>query len=277
MSLADLKYAVVRRQGDRDTQMDRFNIHGSFVKEKDHALFLLYDGHGDERFSKDHLANLIENDIEFTAKNYEKAFINAFKNEDELLKLTFGQTFGGTTATVALFFKFSNVCYVANVGDSTAVLGSVSGSKTEAIPVSYDDKVNDFREFSRLASASAKIRRGRLIRPGHSVNMTRALGDFDFKAPFTPSGKDWISSTPHTFKINLTPYEDEFLIMASDGLWNVYDDQTVVESVAKSLECGYDVYKIASVLADAAVNSAKPSDNVTVMVIFFVWDKVKPF
>ncbi|CAG8537599.1 24316_t:CDS:2 [Gigaspora rosea] len=237
MSLADLKYAVVRRQGDRDTQMDRFNIHGSFVKEKDHALFLLYDGHGDERFSKhakDHLANLIENDIEFTAKNYEKAFINAFKNEDELLKLTFGQTFGGTTATVALFFKFSNVCYVANVGDSTAVLGSVSGSKTEAIPVSYDDKVNDFREFSRLASASAKIRRGRLIRPGHSVNMTR-------------------------------------------GLWNVYDDQTVVESVAKSLECGYDVYKIASVLADAAVNSAKPSDNVTVMVIFFVWDKVKPF
>lgn len=50
--LVDLRYAVVRRQGDRDTQMDRFNIHGSFFKDKGHALFLLYDGHGDERFSK---------------------------------------------------------------------------------------------------------------------------------------------------------------------------------------------------------------------------------
>ncbi|CAG8794615.1 16177_t:CDS:2, partial [Dentiscutata erythropus] len=221
MSLVDLSYAVVRRQGDRDTQMDRFSVQNHFSDKKGYSLFLLYDGHGDERFSKhakENLTNLIESDIEFTAKNYEKAFINAFKNEDDLLKVTYGpQTFGGTTATVSLFFKNSNVCYVANVGDSTAVLGSVSGPKPEAITVSYDDKVNDFREFSRLASANAKIRKGRLIRPGHSVNMTRALGDFDFKAPFTPSGKDWISSTPHTFKINLTPYEDEFLVMASDG------------------------------------------------------------
>ncbi|CAG8677271.1 2407_t:CDS:2, partial [Cetraspora pellucida] len=124
-----------------------------------------------------------------------------------------------------------------------------------------------------LASANARIRKGRLIRPGHSVNMTRALGDFDFKAPFTPTGKDWISSIPHTFKIDLIPYEDEFLIMASDGLWNVYDEQTVVESVAKCLDHGYDVNKIANILADAAASSGKPSDNVTVMVIFFVWSK----
>jgi len=189
---------------------------------------------------------LIINDSEFKAKNYKQALINGFQAEDHCLKQIFGdRKKGGTTATAALFLKKSNICYIANVGDSTAVLGNVSG-KPQAITVSKDDKVTDEQEMNRLKSVKAVVEKFRLRRPGHSVNMTRALGDFDFKAPNTPS--------------------------ASDGLWNVYDEQTMVEAITAALDKGNNAYEIASSLTNSAVVKSKPhSDNVTAMVIFFIW------
>ncbi|CAG8668073.1 9066_t:CDS:2 [Funneliformis caledonium] len=253
MSLVDLDVGIATLKGDREVQQDSF----------DHA--------------KENLADLIVNDYEFKTKNYEKAFVNGFKQEDYLLRLTFGaEKQGGTTATAALFLKNSDTFYIANVGDSSAVLGTRPGRIPEAIPVSTDDRTDDEVELERLAKAKAQIRKGRLIRPGHSVNMTRALGDFDFKTPYTPTGKDWITPVPHTYKIDLIPEVDEFLVIASDGLWNVYDEQTVVEVITDELDKGYDVHKLANALAAAAINHSKPSDNVTVMLIFFVWNKDSP-
>ncbi|RHZ75768.1 hypothetical protein Glove_209g27 [Diversispora epigaea] len=279
MSLVDLDVGVARLKGDRESQMDRFNVNNHYFQEKGYSLFIIFDGHGDERFSKranENLANLIINDTEFKAGNYERAIINAFKFEDYKLTQTLGQEIsGGTTATASLFFRNKNVCYVANVGDSTAVLGSIPVGKREpeAIPVSHDDKANDLEEFDRLVGANAVVRKGRLIRPGHSVNITRALGDFDFKAPQVSSGEDWISPIPHINKIELIPREDEFMILASDGLWNVFDEQTVVNEVILYLDRGYDVHQIASALAEASVKRGSPiSDNVTVILIYFVWE-----
>nr|CAG8466170.1 8126_t:CDS:2 [Entrophospora candida] len=263
MSLIDLEIGVATLKGDRKTQMDRFDV-GNYFLNRDYSLLIIYDGHGDEIFSrhaKEHLSELITNDSEFKAKNYKQALINGFQAEDHCLKQTFGdRKKGGTTATAALFLKKSNICYIANVGDSTAVLGIVSG-KPQAITVSKDDK-----------SAKAVVEKCRLRRPGHSVNMTRALGDFDFKALNTPSGEDWISTIPHVHEINLIPHEDDFLIIASDGLWNVYDEQTIVEAITVALDKGNDAYEIASSLTNSAVVKSKPhSDNVTAMVIFFIW------
>ncbi|CAH1756357.1 24368_t:CDS:2 [Entrophospora sp. SA101] len=263
MSLIDLEIGVATLKGDRKTQMDRFDVGNHFLN-RDYSLLIIYDGHGDEIFSrhaKEHLSELITNDSEFKAKNYKQALINGFQAEDHCLKQTFGdRKKGGTTATAALFLKKSNFCYIANVGDSTAVLGTVSG-KPQAITVSKDDKVTDEQEMNRLKSAKAVVEKCRLRRPGHSVNMTRALGDFDFKAPNTPSGEDWISTIPHVHEINLIPHEDDFLIIASD-----------VETITVALDKGNNAYEIASSLTNSAVVKSKPySDNVTAMVIFFIW------
>nr|CAG8436125.1 10605_t:CDS:2 [Entrophospora candida] len=244
MSLIDLEIGVATLKGDRKTQMDRFDV-GNYFLNRDYSLLIIYDGHGDEIFSrhaKEHLSELITNDSEFKAKNYKQALINGFQAEDHCLKQTFGdRKKGGTTATAALFLKKSNICYIANVGDSTAVLGIVSG-KPQAITVSKDDK-----------SAKAVVEKCRLRRPGHSVNMTRALN--------TPSGEDWISTIPHVHEINLIPHEDDFLIIASD-----------VEAITVALDKGNNAYEIASSLTNSAVVKSKPhSDNVTAMVIFFIW------
>ncbi|CAI2169304.1 6275_t:CDS:2 [Funneliformis geosporum] len=296
MSLIDLDVGVANLKGDREEQLDRFDVRNHYFHDQGYSLFIIYDGHGDMNFSKhakENLADLIVNDYEFKNKNYEKAFVNGFKQEDYLLRLTFGtQKQGGTTATAALFLRNSDTFYIANVGDSSAVLGTRPGRNPEAIPVSTDDKTDDKVELERLAKAHANVRRGRLLRQGHSVNMTRGslfildvfyknlqklpLGDFDFKAPSTPTGQDWITPVPHTYKIDLIPHEDEFLVIASDGLWNVYDEQTVVEAITDGLDKGYDVHQLSNALAATAINHSKPSDNVTVMLIFFVWDNNSP-
>jgi len=55
-------------------------------------------------------------------------------------------------------------------------------------------------------------------------------------------------------------------------LWNVFDEQKVVEAVTIALDKGNNAHEIASSLANSAVTESTPySDNVTVMVIFFIW------
>lgn len=52
------------------------------------------------KHAKENLANIIVNEPEFKAGNYEQAFINAFRSEDSELTQTFGrQKIGGTTVT----------------------------------------------------------------------------------------------------------------------------------------------------------------------------------
>ena len=127
MSLIDLEIGVAKLQGGRDSQMDRFDVgHHNF--DQNYSLFIIYDGHGDGSFSKvwytnnwirfkfyilffffinfkwikhakENLAKLIINDEEFKKGDYEKAFVNGFRQEDYLLKSTLPEKRGGTTAT----------------------------------------------------------------------------------------------------------------------------------------------------------------------------------
>ncbi|CAG8536245.1 947_t:CDS:10, partial [Ambispora leptoticha] len=280
MSLVDFDVGVARLLGDRDSQMDRFDINHNFFHDRGYSLFLLYDGHGNGHYSKHakkHLADYILNDPSFLKVNYQEAIVNGFKKEDKVLHDLYGSHRGGTTATVALFFKQKNQFYIANVGDSTAVLGSKIGSKSTAIHLTYDDKLDKVDERIRLKDARAQVRKGRVIRAGVSVNMTRALGDFEFKAPQTETGKDWLSPIPHVCAVDLIPFQDEFLIMASDGLWNVYDEQTVVDAVSEGLDLGYDVHQIADALASAAVNATSMSDNVTLMIFKQLFPQYEEF
>ncbi len=54
--------------------------------------------------------------------------------------------------------------------------------------------------------------------------MTRSLGDF--------SVKEFVVGTPFTTSIDLCD-EDEFLIVACDGLWDVVSDQDAVDLVSQ--------------------------------------------
>jgi len=86
--------------------------------------------------------------------------------------------------------------------------------------------------------------------------VTRALGDLALK-------KEGVLNTPYYRKIVITP-KDKYIIMASDGLWDVIDDKGAFD-VAKGLK---DSQEISKALVSQALKSGT-RDNVSVFVLKF--------
>ena len=115
----------------------------------------------------------------------------------------------GSTACVALLRSETGrrVLYIANVGDTRAVL--VSGaSLTERM--SYDHKATDKQEIERVQRDGGVVLNERL---GGALAITRAFGDHAFK-------KDGLTAKPYIKKHIVRP-SDRFLVIASDGVWDV--------------------------------------------------------
>jgi serine/threonine protein phosphatase PrpC len=102
-----------------------------------------------------------------------------------------------------------NVLYVANVGDTRAVL-SKSG---QAERMSVDDKCDNLDEQIRIKQANGLIVMNRV---GGVLAVTRAFGDHSLK----DSG---LIAVPHVLKYTLKPF-DKFLVIASDGVWDELSD-----------------------------------------------------
>jgi serine/threonine protein phosphatase PrpC len=102
-----------------------------------------------------------------------------------------------------------NVLYVANIGDTRAVLSK--GGQAERM--SIDDKCDNPDEIQRIKAAGGLILQQRV---GGVLAVTRAFGDHSLKA----SG---LISVPHIQKYTLKPF-DKFLVIASDGVWDELSD-----------------------------------------------------
>lgn len=81
----------------------------------------------------------------------------------------------GCTAVAALLTR-NNVLYVSNAGDSRAVISTKDG---RAIPLSQDHKPKHPKEEARIRNAGGFVENGRV---NGSLALSRALGDFNFKA-----------------------------------------------------------------------------------------------
>ena len=97
------------------------------------------------------------------------------------------------------FFLFlDDACYVANVGDSRAVIVTSSGAKR----ISYDHKASDWNEMNRIRSAGGIIFNDRVY--GQLV-LTRALGDLSLK-------KQGVIPTPYITKYFLSD-KDKYIVV----------------------------------------------------------------
>lgn len=88
---------------------------------------------------------------------------------------SFEQDHSGCTAVAALLTR-NNVLYVSNAGDSRAVISTRDG---KAIPLSQDHKPKQAKEATRIQNAGGFVENGRV---NGSLALSRALGDFNFKA-----------------------------------------------------------------------------------------------
>ncbi|KAI0062897.1 protein phosphatase 2C [Artomyces pyxidatus] len=138
------------------------------------------------------------------------------------------------------------VLYVANAGDARGVL--CRGGK--ALRLTYDHKGTDKQEAKRIMDSGGFVMSGRV---NGVLAVTRSLGD--------SSMKEFVVGAPYTTETELTD-DDEFLILACDGIWDVLDDQTASDFI----RCIQDPQDAAEALIREATHRYT-NDNITVMVI----------
>uniref|UniRef100_A0A0N5AK03 protein-serine/threonine phosphatase n=1 Tax=Syphacia muris TaxID=451379 RepID=A0A0N5AK03_9BILA len=116
----------------------------------------------------------------------------------------------GTTACLVLLFKDKII--VGNAGDSRAVLCR----KGEAIELSRDHKPENPAE-TRIEAAGGVVSVDGRVNGG--LNLSRALGDHFYKKNTNLPLKDqMISALPDITENTIGP-DDEFVVVACDGIW----------------------------------------------------------
>lgn len=137
--------------------------------------------------------------------------------------------FSGTTAIVAVIHEGPPpMLIVANAGDSRAVL--CRGGT--AVPLSYDHKPDLPRERQRIENAGGVVHNGRI---DGNLNLSRTLGDLNYKDNKSiPVEEQKISVVPD---ISVTPIqpEDEFVIIACDGIWDCLKNQNAVDLISAKI------------------------------------------
>lgn len=269
-----IEKAVARGQGSRTHQEDTFSIYDKHLNERGYGIYSIFDGHGTDKFSihaSQNLAPILEKTEEFQNHDYVNSLRRAFYEENNAMLPEYKNgEIGGTTATVALIADGD--LYLANVGDSRSVICIKDNNEEKAVRLSKDHSFSDKEEKKRIIKSGGDVYHGRVRNNGHGINMTRALGDFDFKTPFNNAKLDFISSEPHIKSIALSP-EDSFLVIASDGLWGVVEDQELVDIIVKRRREGDSVEQITASIV-SSVCHLEGSDNVTVMLLLFEWQEL---
>ncbi|CAA6672795.1 unnamed protein product [Spirodela intermedia] len=130
----------------------------------------------------------------------------------------------GSTAVVAVLFASHII--VANCGDSRAVI--CRGK--QPIPLSVDHKPNREDEYARIEEAGGKVIQWNGYRVLGVLAMSRSIGDRYLKP--------WIIAEPEVTCLARSK-EDECLILASDGLWDVLSNEEVCNAARKRILLWY--------------------------------------
>lgn len=143
------------------------------------------------------------------------------------------------------------------MGDTRVVLATANKNSISAERLTYDHTALDPGEVNRIEKAGGFILRKRIL---GILSVARAIGDHAMKK--------YVISRPHTVIRPLTKYH-KFMIIACDGVWDVFEDQEAVDFISKGLSSGTFTAKDAAL---NLVNEAKKKDsqdNITVLVVFF--------
>ncbi|XP_017050143.1 probable protein phosphatase CG10417 isoform X2 [Drosophila ficusphila] len=173
----------------------------------------------------------------------------------------------GCTAVVCLLH--GRDLYVANAGDSRCVV-SRNG---KAIEMSLDHKPEDDEEAARIVKAGGRVTLDGRVNGG--LNLSRALGDHAYKTNLElPPEEQMISALPDIKKLIITP-NDEFMVLACDGIWNYMSSDEVVQFVRLKLKDGNK--KLSKICEELFDNCLAPNtmgdgtgcDNMTAVIVKF--------
>ena len=223
---------------------DSFCIMDNFSKNC--HFFAVYDGHGHLGLDASLKANyamecyIRKNSKRIkhfrTDKQFRTLLKAGFKKSENLFKeASFDYTSSGTCCISVLIQQ--NKCYIANLGDSRAVLCQTdSDNNLRALELSSDHKPNRTDEQERIERKGGRVGQmhyhGAPLGPmrvwgneyGPGIAVSRTFGDLRAKE----IGLTW---EPEIDMIELKE-SDKFIVIASDGLWDVMEADEVVKFLA---------------------------------------------
>lgn len=213
-----------------------------------------------------------------------KALQDAFENADAKL-MTWLETSGqeiesGSTATVV--FVSNDALFVSHVGDSSVVF-SRSG-KAEVLTTShrpYGSSRTSLDEIRRVREAGGWIVNGRIC---GDISVSRAFGDMRFKnkkdemlekgvvegrwskkfASRVKFQSHLLTASPDVSQVNLGS-DAEFILLASDGLWDYINSFEAVNFVRNQLWEHGDVQRACEALARTALDR-RSQDNISIII-----------
>jgi serine/threonine protein phosphatase PrpC len=262
VKISRFKYGIFHDIGHRDSFEDTYKIVNSLKNNKKniYSYFALFDGHSGKHVAKYAELNLHKN-IEFELNKHNSINLqtiqtvigNAIQSLDSFIfnkKMTSG-------STVNLCLIHENNLYTANVGDSRSVLCR----NGKAIALSFDHKPNLQKERDRIKRNGGFVENNRV---NGRLAISRAIGDNIFKN-INPA-LNHVISTPDVTHYKLSK-NDDFIVIACDGLWDVMTNQSVVNFIKNRLNKNMDIQLISKEIVIHSINDLGSTDNVTCLII----------
>eukprot|EP01125_Pyxidicula_operculata_P012233 TRINITY_DN4008_c0_g1_i1.p1 TRINITY_DN4008_c0_g1~~TRINITY_DN4008_c0_g1_i1.p1 ORF type:complete len:532 (+),score=116.05 TRINITY_DN4008_c0_g1_i1:126-1721(+) len=223
--------------GRRNKMEDAMVFYGSCVEKPSIDLFAIFDGHRDREMSlylRDHLPKKIikrMNDQPLSELDDISLVIgdclrSSFLEINQEMKQK--HILGGSTALVTLFTHRS--VFIGNVGDCRALFCSNNVSTR----LTRDHRANDFSEMRRIKDSGGEITtkmtpEGKIIsRVGGVLAISRTFGDWEVGL--------YVAPNPDVYQIQAPGNENEFIIVASDGLFDVINDYQAGQVVSDYLK-----------------------------------------
>ncbi|XP_057525721.1 protein phosphatase 2C 51-like [Amaranthus tricolor] len=283
-------HGAVSVMGRRREMEDAITVEKDLVSRK-YDYFGVYDGHGGSQVAeacRDRMHSILLEEMERCETrmkingcdedkenvDWEKVMGKCFARMDEEVGRGGGRADNveemtvGSTVVVAVVGREEVV--VANCGDSRAVICR----NGVAVPLSVDHKPDRPDELARIEDAGGRVINWNGYRVLGVLATSRSIGDYYLKP--------YVSSIPEVM-ISKRTEADEFLILATDGLWDVISNEVACQVVRRCLsgrikpqEIFNHINKISNnraevaavLLADLAI--AKGSkDNISVIVVDF--------
>lgn len=253
---------------------DRGSVDFPFAGNNRQVLFCCLDGHGRDgdkvsQFTMESIHDIMEVDVSKLALNPKQALVDAFEETDNKLRRSEVNSHSSGTSVVSVYM-LDNKLWIANAGDSRAVMGKMKGGKVVAEDLTWDQKPDSKGEIDRIQemggvvtppedvglSARVWTRNGR-----YGLSMARSIGDHLL-------AKNGVICTPEVEEREITE-DDEFIILATDGIWEFIESQKAVDIVAKhdnATEACYELIHNATKLWRQEEGDYR--DDITAIVIF---------
>ncbi|KAE8687288.1 putative protein phosphatase 2C 25 [Hibiscus syriacus] len=249
-------YSVYCKRGRREAMEDRFSASVELQGDSKQAFFGVFDGHGGAKAA------------EFVAQKLEKNIVDEIERRDlskvkEAVKEGYMKTdaeflkedISGGTCCVTALIKNGNLI-VSNAGDCRAVMSRAGVA--EALTSDHRPSREDERNRIETSGGYVDLCRG-VWRIQGCLAVSRGIGDQHLK--------QWVISEPETKIIGIES-ECEFLILASDGLWDKVSNQEAVD-IARPSCLGISKQNALGAckkLVDLSVSRGS-SDDVSVMLV----------